>query len=91
MNNNRRNFIRKISGSAAALAVGSNLQANEKIAAIELNSKMKVAPGDKIRIGLIGAGIIGHFDTDTALRVPGVEIVAACDLYLGRLDYAKEK
>jgi predicted dehydrogenase len=91
MNNNRRNFIRKIGGSAAALAIGTNVKAESNIPSIEMSSKFKVAATDKIRIGLIGAGIIGHFDTDTALRVPGVEIVAACDLYQGRLDYAKEK
>ena len=91
MNNNRRNFIRKIGGSAAALAIGTNVKAEDNIPSIEMSSKIKVASTDKIRIGLIGSGIIGHFDTDTALRVPGVEIVAACDLYQGRLDYAKEK
>ncbi|MFM1794677.1 MAG: hypothetical protein RL642_1062, partial [Bacteroidota bacterium] len=91
MNNNRRNFIRKIGGSAAALAIGTNVKAENNIPNIEMKSNFKVAAVDKIRIGLIGAGIIGHYDTDTALRVPGVEIVAACDLYQGRLDYAKEK
>ena len=91
MNNNRRNFLRKIGGSAAALAVGSGIQAQDQQPTIEMSSKLKVAATDKIRIGLIGAGIIGHFDSDTALKVTGVEIVAACDLYQGRLDYAKEK
>src|SRR5690606_27092129 len=45
---------------------------------------------DQIQIGLIGAGIQGTFDTLTALRVEGVKLVAACDLYTGRLDRAKE-
>ena len=50
-----------------------------------------IASNDKIRIGLIGSGIIGHYDTDTALKVPGVELVAVCDLYEGRRIRAKEK
>lgn len=40
---------------------------------------------------MIGAGIVGHYDTDTALLVGGVELVAACDLYIRRIEYAKEK
>ena len=35
-------------------------------------------------------GIIGFIDTVTALSVPGVELVAVCDLYDGRLERAKE-
>src|SRR5690606_12590266 len=44
-----------------------------------------VAPGDRIRLGLIGAGIIGFIDTETALLVPGTELVAVADVYDGRL------
>ena len=36
-------------------------------------------------------GIMGNQDIDTAIKVPGVELVAACDLYSGRLDRVKEK
>ncbi len=28
-------------------------------------------------------------DAETAISIPGVKLVAACDLYDGRLDYAK--
>jgi predicted dehydrogenase len=93
MENNRRNFLKKLSGTAATIAFAGTAEAasvhisESKI----LKSNTKVNANDKIRIGLIGAGIIGHFDTDTALKVPGVELVAACDLYQGRLDYAREK
>ena len=48
----------------------------------------KVSAGEKIRLGVIGFGIQGHFDLTTALKVPGVELAGICDLYTGRLDNA---
>ena len=40
-------------------------------------------PNDKIQIATIGMGIIGFIDTTCALKVPGIELVAAADLYEG--------
>jgi predicted dehydrogenase len=42
-------------------------------------------------VALIGAGIMGTQDMNTALQHDNVNIVAVCDLYDGRLDAAKEK
>ena len=50
----------------------------------------KIAAGEKIRLGVIGFGVQGHFDLGTALKVPGVELAGICDLYTGRLENAKE-
>jgi hypothetical protein len=89
--NNRRNFIKKLGGTAAGLAIGSVAEASsgEVLEHRILQSQIKTTANDKIRIGLIGSGIIGHYDTDTALKVEGVELVAVCDLYDGRLERAK--
>lgn len=84
----RRAFIQKVGLSSAAIAVGQSLQAkNVQI----LKSKIGTISLDPINIGLIGSGIIGHYDTDTALKVQGIKLKAVCDLYTGRLERAKEK
>ncbi|MDR6563439.1 MULTISPECIES: Gfo/Idh/MocA family oxidoreductase [unclassified Arcicella] len=90
MSHSRRDFIRKISGSSVLLIGGTALgDAYGKTFTLESNAK--ISANDTVRIALIGSGIIGHYDTDTALKVPGVELVAVCDLYTGRLERAKEK
>lgn len=50
----------------------------------------RVAPNDRIRIATIGHGGMGSGDTRYAMSVPGVELVAVCDLYDGRLTHARE-
>lgn len=91
MGNQRRDFLKKAGGTLALATIGPGLQTQASAKSIELKSAAKVSANDKIRIGLIGAGIIGHYDTNTALLIDGVELVAACDLYTGRIEYAKEK
>jgi predicted dehydrogenase len=48
-------------------------------------------PNDNIQIATIGVGGQGSGDTRVSLEVPGVKLVAVCDLYAGRLERAKEK
>jgi predicted dehydrogenase len=48
------------------------------------------ATGDKIRFGIIGVGMQGSDLLTNAIEVPGVQCVAACDLYDGRHTLAKE-
>jgi len=54
-----------------------------------LSRKTKFSANDQINIAVIGAGGMGVADSQTALQVPGVKMVAACDLYSGNLDRAK--
>ena len=49
-----------------------------------------VPPSDRVRFASIGTGVEGCTILQAALRCPGTEIVAACDLYDGRLTAAKE-
>ncbi|HUX57919.1 MAG TPA: hypothetical protein VMV77_13155 [Bacteroidales bacterium] len=89
----RRKFIRSLGGTAALLSAGplagfiSNQAIEEHIIAWDKN----FTSNDKIRIAGIGMGIMGNIDIDTAIKVPGIELVAACDLYSGRLERVKEK
>lgn len=45
---------------------------------------------DNIQLALIGAGNQGQGDTDIALQVPGVKLIAAVDCYDGRLVHCRE-
>ncbi len=90
----RRAFLKKLSlGTAAAtLAPLAGKAARETVPFIMRKAypERKISANDKIRLATIGFGIQGIGDTMTAVKVPGVEFVAACDLYTGRLERAKE-
>ena len=43
-----------------------------------------------IQVACIGFGIMGQGDCRTAVTVPGVKLVAVCDIYDGRTKKAKE-
>lgn len=89
----RRKFLQQI--GATGLAMGavplSSLAAKAKAEERILTYERKFTQNDKVRIGVIGYGVQGHFDLDTALKVPGVELAGICDLYTGRIENAKEK
>ncbi len=55
-----------------------------------LVAAQRVSANDRIRIALIGAGGMGSGDTRYQLSYPGVELVAVCDIYDGRMARAKE-
>src|SRR6266404_1255356 len=92
MSSNRRKFLKQLGGTAALLSVGSlkSLAAKEQEENRILNSGKNYSPNDKVRLAGIGMGIQGYNDMNDALKVPGTEVVACCDLYTGRLEHAKE-
>src|SRR5208337_4960030 len=53
-------------------------------------SSWEVPPSDRVRFGIIGVGMQGSGLLATAVSLPGVECVAASDLYDGRHALAKE-
>lgn len=87
----RRRLLGTLSGTAALAAVG-RLDASSPTERLTRPDQAPPAPAsDTLQIGLIGAGIQGVLDTTAALTVPGTKLVAACDLYTGRLEQAKVK
>jgi predicted dehydrogenase len=89
----RRKFLQQI-GATTLASVATPLTAfaaREKAEERILHYEKPVSANDKIRVGVVGYGVQGHFDLDTALKVPGVELAGICDLYMGRLENAKEK
>ncbi len=92
-NSSRRKFLQQI-GATSLIAASSpfaSLAAQQKAEERILQYERPFATNDKVRIGVIGYGVQGHFDLNTALKVPGVELAGICDLYPGRLENAKEQ
>lgn len=48
-------------------------------------------PSDRMTVGLIGSGARGQELLQAVAQVPGVEMVAVCDAYTGRLDRARAR
>lgn len=90
----RRSFLSKMATAVVgATAFPTIITAADKRRNLISLSRIpeKYAANDMIQIALIGAGGMGTADTNTAITVPGVKLVAVCDLYDGRLAEAKKK
>jgi predicted dehydrogenase len=83
----RRDFMRR-----SAMVGGATLAARTVVLEplYAAASPRAVPPSDRIRFGIIGIGMQGSGLLRNAVSLPGVECVAACDLYDGRHDVAKE-
>ncbi len=83
----RRDFMKKTAG-ATGLALGA------KAVMLEASSApmppRPFPPSDRVRFGIIGVGMQGSGLLRTSIKLPGVECGAACDLYDGRIELAKE-
>ena len=88
----RKNFLRNSALGFAGLTMAP-FQTGASSTFTELNQKKwknKFSANDHIRVGAIGMGIIAHYNVQTALKVPGTELVAVADSYDSRLVRAKE-
>jgi predicted dehydrogenase len=96
-NNNpstRRGFLKKAVATAMATASAPAIIEAKESTVIELpESKLheRYSANDQVNIAVIGTGIMGFNNLNTASLVPGVKLVGVCDLYSGRLERAKEK
>ena len=90
----RRSFLKALGVAGTAAATAPAALASTPVAVPQylnlIRSHSSTSANDKVRIALIGTGGMGIGDTQTALMVDGIEMVAACDLYDGRLRRAKE-
>jgi len=83
----RREFI-----GIGAAAAGATLAANGGL--LNPTSVLAAAPqgpaSDRVRFGIIGIGMQGSGLLANSIQLPGIECVAACDLYDGRHTLARE-
>ncbi len=83
----RREFIQAGAGTTGAMMAANTIFLEP--AHIPKPWEM-AAPSDRVRFGIIGVGMQGSGLLATAVALPGVECVAAAELYDARQDLAKE-
>ena len=88
----RREFVKKLSiGGIVLTGIGKKSKQSELLARdmseIENSS---YSSNDQIQLAIIGCGIQGQINARVAENANGIKVVAACDLYEGRLDKMKE-
>src|SRR2546427_3217212 len=83
----RREFLAMGAGAAGASLVTKNILLDPEPA---WAFQGPVSPSDRVRFGMIGVGMQGSGFLASSIELPGVECVAAADLYEGRHTLAKE-
>src|SRR5512139_4327909 len=84
----RRAFMVKGAGAAGAVMAAKTVVLRDD--RLEAASRSAAAPSDRVRFGIVGVGMQGSGLLENAIQLPGVECVAACDLYDGRHTLARE-
>ena len=92
-NKTRRSFIKKLTLGSSIVSSFPYLISGAYKQKLKLDRTYALEPfsaNDQINLALIGCGIQGIIDTNVALELTGIKLVAVCDLYKGRLERAKE-
>jgi predicted dehydrogenase len=84
-----KNFSKGVAGAALVPSIATATQPHSTFQPLRRLSQ-SFSPNDHIQLAIIGYGGMGTADTNTALQVPGTRLVAACDLYDGRLKEARQ-
>ena len=82
----RRSFLKLATGTAVLAGPAAQVLGQEA----PPNGCNPIPASDRIGLATIGIGGQGNSDTRSALKVPGVQLVAVADVYDGRLERAKE-
>jgi predicted dehydrogenase len=83
----RRSFLQASAGTTGAMIAAKQIVLEPE----RIPYPWEVAaPSDRVRFGIIGVGMQGNGLLATAITLPGVECVAAADLYDSRHTLAKE-
>jgi predicted dehydrogenase len=83
----RREFLQTSGTAAGALVAAKTILLDPEPVA---GSPKPTPASDRVRFGIIGVGMQGCGLLAASIALPGVECVAACDLYDGRQTLAKE-
>ncbi len=86
MSTNRRDFIKGTAWMGAAAALAGAGCTSSKICAPGSMTVFADKPIKKLRVGFVGLGMRGPGAVHRIANIPGVEIVALCDLYKNRVD-----
>jgi len=83
----RRDFMWRTAGVAGATLAARTILLDP---GPSFAASVPIPPSDTVRFGIIGIGMQGSGLLQNASSLPGAECVAACDLYDGRHNVAKE-
>jgi len=86
----RRQFMVNSASAAGALGAVRTVRLDSGGHEWARLSGQMTAPSDRVRFGIIGVGMQGCGLLDASIHLPGIECVAACDLYDGRHALARE-
>ena len=86
MSTNRRDFIKGTAWMGAAAALAGTGYGQSKICAPGSMTVFADRPIKTLRVGFVGLGMRGPGAVHRIANIPGVEIVALCDLYKNRVE-----